>query len=53
MPHFDCDKIQFEGTNSKNSLAFKHYNPDEVVGEKSMKDHLRFAAPYWLSLIHI
>ena len=47
MPHFDCDKIQFEGTSSKNSLAFKHYNPDEVVGEKSMKDHLRFAAPYW------
>ena len=47
MPHFDCDKIQFEGTNSKNSLAFKHSNPDEVVGEKSMKDHLRFAAPYW------
>ena len=47
MPHFDCDKIQFEGTSSKNSLAFKHYNPDEVVGEKSMRDHLRFAAPYW------
>ena len=47
MPHFDCDKIQFEGTSSKSSLAFKHYNPDEIVGEKSMKDHLRFAAPYW------
>jgi xylose isomerase len=47
MPHFDCDKIQFEGTRSKNSLAFKHYNPDEMVGGKSMKDQLRFAAPYW------
>ena len=47
MPHFDCDKIQFEGTSSKSALAFKHYNPDEIVGGKSMKDHLRFAAPYW------
>ena len=47
MPHFDCEKIQFEGTSSKSALAFKHYNPDEIVGGKSMKDHLRFAAPYW------
>jgi len=47
MPHFDCDKIPFEGPKSKNPLAFKHYNPDEVVEGKSMKDHLRFAAPYW------
>ena len=47
MPHFDCDKIQYEGTSSKSPLAFKHYNPDEIVGGKSMKDHLRFAAPYW------
>lgn len=47
MTYFDCDKIPFEGTDSKNPLAFKHYNPDELVGGKSMKDHLRFAAPYW------
>ncbi len=47
MHYFDCDKIQFEGTSSKNPLAFKHYNPGELVDGKSMKDHLRFAAPYW------
>ncbi|MDB4345871.1 xylose isomerase [bacterium] len=47
MQYFDCDKIQFEGTSSKNPLAFKHYNADELIDGKSMKDHLRFAAPYW------
>ncbi|MGE9295629.1 MAG: xylose isomerase [Puniceicoccales bacterium] len=45
--HFNCDKIQFEGPKSKNPLAFKHYNADELVDGKPMKEHLRFAAPYW------
>jgi len=40
-------KIQYEGTSSTNPLAFHHYNPDEMIMGKSMKDHLRFAAPYW------
>ncbi len=47
MQYFDCDKIQYEGASSKNPLAFKHYNADELVDGKAMKDHLRFAAPYW------
>jgi len=47
MQYFDCDKIQFEGPSSKNALSFKHYNADELVGGKSMKDHLRFAGAYW------
>ncbi len=40
-------KIQFGGPNSKNPLEFKHYNPDEVVGGKTMRDHLRFSVVYW------
>jgi len=40
-------KIKFEGPKSKNPLAFKHYNPDELVEGKSMREHLRFAAAYW------
>lgn len=40
-------KIQYEGPKSKNPLAFKHYNPDEVVEHKTMKDHLRFSVTYW------
>ena len=47
MQYFDCDKIQYEGTSSKNPLAFKYYNANEEVGGKSMKDHLRFAGAYW------
>ncbi len=40
-------KISFGGPRSRNPLEFKHYNPDEVVGGKSMKDHLRFSVVYW------
>lgn len=40
-------KIQYEGTASKNPLAFRHYNPEEVVMGKTMKEQLRFAVAYW------
>jgi xylose isomerase len=39
--------IQYEGPSSRNPLAFKHYNPDEVVAGKTMRDHLRFSVTYW------
>jgi xylose isomerase len=42
-------KIEFEGKKSKNPLAFRWYNPEEKVGGKTMKDHLRFAIAYWHS----
>ena len=32
-----------------NDLAFRHYNPDEVLMGKRMEDHLRFATAYWHS----
>ncbi|HET6882362.1 MAG TPA: xylose isomerase [Pirellulales bacterium] len=48
MPAFaDVHKIAFEGPKSKNSLAFHHYNPEELVEGKPMKDHLRFSVAYW------
>src|SRR3954468_13959577 len=40
-------KIQYEGPRSRNPLAFKHYNPDERVEGKTMKEHLRFSVTYW------
>jgi len=40
-------KIAFEGPKTRNPFAFKHYNPEEMVGDKSMRDHLRFACAYW------
>ena len=39
--------IAYEGPDSKNPLAFKHYNPEAVVEGKTMKDHLRFSVVYW------
>jgi len=40
-------KIKYEGPSSRNPLAFKHYDADEVVAGKTMRDHLRFAVVYW------
>ena len=40
-------KIEYEGPESKNPLAFKHYNPDQLVEGKTMADHLRFSVAYW------
>lgn len=44
------EKIKFEGKDSKNLLSFRHYNPEEVVLGKKMKDHLKFAMSYWHTL---
>ncbi len=40
-------QIQYEGKASKNPFAFKWYNEDQVVGDKTMKEHFRFATAYW------
>ncbi|WP_206922137.1 xylose isomerase [Alicyclobacillus suci] len=48
MAYFpEVKRIQYEGRKSKNPLAFKHYNPSEVVLGKTMEEHLRFAVSYW------
>jgi xylose isomerase len=39
--------IQYAGPDSTDPFTFRHYNPDEVVGDKTMRDHLRFGAAYW------
>jgi xylose isomerase len=43
----NIEQISFEGPRSKNPLAFKHYNADEIVAGKTMRDHLRFSVVYW------
>ena len=43
-------KIQYEGPQSTNPLAFKHYNKDEKIGDKTMAEHLRFAMSWWHTL---
>jgi len=43
-------KIQYEGSDSKNHLAYKWYDENRVVFGKSMKDYFRFAVAYWHTL---
>jgi len=43
----EVSKIQYEGPQSRNALAFRHYNENELVEGKTMKDHLRFSVAYW------
>jgi len=50
MSYFgNIGKIRYEGRESDNPLAFKFYNPDEVILGKTMREHLRFAVAYWHS----
>jgi xylose isomerase len=42
-------QVAFEGPGSANPLSFKHYNPDEIVDGRTLKDHLRFSIAYWHS----
>lgn len=46
----EVEKVRYEGPESTNPLAFRHYNPDEIVDGKSMKEHLRFSVAYWHTL---
>jgi len=43
----EIDKIQYEGPDSKNPLAFRYYDADEPVEGVPMKDQLRFSVVYW------
>jgi len=40
-------QIKFEGKESDNPLAFKYYNPEQVVAGKTMREHFKFAIAYW------
>lgn len=41
------ERINYEGTETKNPFAFRHYNPQQVILGKTMAEHLRFSACYW------
>ncbi|MEZ5882301.1 MAG: xylose isomerase [Paracoccaceae bacterium] len=44
IPH-----LRYEGPDSRNEFAFRHYNPDEIVMGRRMEDQLRFAVAWWHS----
>ncbi|KUJ61431.1 xylose isomerase [Flavobacteriaceae bacterium CRH] len=41
--------INYEGKDSDNPLAFRYYNPDQIVAGKTMREHFKFAISYWHS----
>ncbi len=43
----ELPEISYEGPDSKNPLAFRHYSPGEVIEGRTMRDHLRFSVVYW------
>ena len=43
----DVERIPYEGPQSTNDLAFRHYDAERVVLGRRMEDHLRFAVCYW------
>ena len=43
-------KIKFEGTESRNPLAFRYYDADRVVMGKKMSEWLKFAMAWWHTL---
>jgi xylose isomerase len=47
--HFSTPQIRYEGPGAANALAFRHYNPSEVVEGRTMEEHLRFSIAYWHS----
>ena len=48
--YINIPKINYEGADSKNPYAFKHYNKDEIIGGKKMSEHLKFSMAYWHTL---
>ncbi|MDB6115930.1 MAG: xylA 1 [Lacunisphaera sp.] len=46
---FPVDKIRYAGPRAKSPLAFRHYDPDEVIDGRTMAAHLRFSIAYWHS----
>ena len=51
MSYFgDISPVSFD-PDSTSPLAFRHYDADEMVGGKTMRDHLRFAVCYWHNFV--
>ena len=46
----NISKIEYEGADSKNPLAFKFYDADKIVLGKKMSEHLPFAMAWWHNL---
>ena len=46
-------KINYEGKESDNPMAYKYYDAEKMVAGKKLKDHLKFAMAYWHTLCNV
>ena len=46
---FKTKTVAYEGPGASNALAFRHYNPDEVIDGRTMSEYMRFSIAYWHS----
>lgn len=44
-------KIAYKGPSSTDPLSFRHYDPDEVILGKPMKEWLRFSVCFWHTFV--
>src|SRR5690625_8135 len=52
MAYFkEVEKVKYEGRHSDNPYAFKFYNPEEKVGDKTMEEILRYGIAYWHTFV--
>ena len=49
MSHYydKIERINYEGTQTDNPFAFRHYNPNQIILGKTMAEHLRLSICYW------
>ena len=45
----DIPALSFEGTDSDNDFAFRHYDAAQMLDGKTLEEHLRFSVAYWHS----
>lgn len=46
------DKIKYEGSDTKNPLAFRYYDENRIISGKTMKEYLPFAMAWWHTLCY-
>jgi xylose isomerase len=48
--HFSgIQQIAYEGPQSRRPLAFRHYDPAQIIDGRPLREHLRFSVAYWHS----
>ncbi|MDN2565181.1 xylose isomerase [Aquibium sp. A9E412] len=48
----DRGPIRYEGPDSDNPFAYRHYDPDAVVMGRRLEEHLRLAVCYWHNFVY-